>query len=144
MQNDITKVALGSLVFLSVAAVADAHSTEMHGKMTEDHAQMMKLHTIMPMFSIAFAQMEAALTKGDLAAVDQEAGKIKAAIPDLKKSKPHKNGKERKQYISLATKLEKMVAASADQAKNGNFTRAKASLDKAEKICATCHAKFRD
>jgi len=36
------------------------------------------------------------LVKGEVAAAETEAGKILAAIPDLKKSKPHKNIKQRK------------------------------------------------
>lgn len=121
-----------------------AHGTEMHGKSTQSAAQMKKLHAMMPMFSAASARLEAALDKGDVGAVEAEAGKILAATPDLKKSRPHKNIKQRKKFVELAADFEKAVASTLDLAKKGDIAGAKTAFKKAEKLCASCHAKFRD
>lgn len=129
---------------LSLNGTAFAHGTEMHGKMAADNVQMKKLHTIMPMFSVASARLESALEKGEAASVEAEAGKIIAAIPDLKKSKPNNNVKQRKLFVKLASNLGEAVASTADKAKLGDITGAKVSFKKAEEICAACHAKFRD
>ncbi len=128
---------------LTLPAVTFAHGTEMHGKRA-DHAQMMKLHTIMPMLSVASAKLANALEKGEIAAINTEAERIIAAIPDLKKSKPHKNIKQHKQFVEYATKLEKAVVGVAEQTKKGNLAGARASFNIAEKVCAACHAQFRD
>ena len=132
-------LALGPLTMYGQAL---AHGTEEHGKMAMD-AQMKKLHTMMPMFSTASAQLEAALDKGDATAAETETGKILAAIPDLKKSKPHKNVKQRKQFVELATSLDKSVITTNDLTKKGDFAGAKAAFKKVEDVCAACHAKFR-
>mgnify|MGYP006954411771 CR=1 FL=1 len=78
------------LVLLSLHSVAFAHGTEKHVKSASDDTQMKKLHAMMPMFSLSSAELEAAMEKNDLPVVEKEAEKIIAAIPDLKKSKPHK------------------------------------------------------
>jgi soluble cytochrome b562 len=129
---------------LGLSTVAIAHGTEKHGKAATSAAQMKKQHAMMPMFSVASAKLEAALDKGDVAAVEAEAGKIMVVLPDLKKSKPHKNVKERKKFVELATDFEKTVASTLDLAKKGDFAGAKTAFKKGEEICAACHARFRD
>ncbi|MSN27437.1 MAG: hypothetical protein GJV46_16435 [Geobacter sp.] len=142
------KYALGALCLaiglLTLNGIAFAHGAEKHGKSTDAGEQMKKLHNMMPMFSLASANLETALEKGEVATVEAEAEKIVSAIPDLKKSQPHKNVKQRKKFVEFAAKLEETVATSAIQARNGDFTGAKASFKKTEEICAACHAKFRD
>jgi len=106
-------------------------------------AQMKKLHAMMPMFSVASAQLETALEKGDAPTAGREAGKILTAIPDLKQSKPHKNVKQRKKFLELATSLDQSVTATNDLAQKGDFAGAKVTFKKVEEVCAACHAKFR-
>lgn len=132
---------VGSLTF---SGIAFAHGTEKHSKMVPADAQMKKLHAIMPLFSVASAELESALEKGEVAAVEAEAEKIVAAIPDLKKSKPHKNIKQRKKFVAFAATLEETITSTAVLAKQGDFAGAKAAFKNAEKTCAACHAKFRD
>ncbi len=129
---------------LAQSGVAFAHGTEKHDKMSPADAQMKKLHAMMPMFSVASANMETALGKGDAAAVKKEAGKILAAVPDLKKSKPHKNLKQRKKFMKLATSLGTSVTSTVELAKKSDFIGAKESFKKVEQTCAACHATFRD
>ena len=145
MRNSCIGITLSlTLGLLILQGVAFAQGKETHGKTAISAAQMKKMHAIMPMFSVASAKLEAALDKGDAAAVEEEAGKIMAVLPDLKKSKPHKNAKQRKKFVELATHFEKTVASTLDLAKKGDFTGAKTAFKKAEEICAACHAKFRD
>jgi soluble cytochrome b562 len=132
---------MGALTFSSIAF---AHGTGKHSNMVPADAQMKKLHAIMPMFSVASAAMETALEKGDVTAVEAEAGKIITAIPDLKKSKPHKNVKQRKKFVTFAATLEETITSTAVLAKQGDFVGAKAAFKNAEKTCAACHTKFRD
>ena len=129
---------------LALYGVAFAHGTEQHGKTTPADSQMIKLHGMMPMFSVASAGLEVALDRGEVAAIEAEAGRIIAAIPDLKKSQPHKNIKQRKKFIELATDLDNRVTTTVDLAKNGDFAGAKTAFKKVEKVCVACHAKFRD
>ena len=129
---------------LTIQGVAVAQGTDKHGKTTPADSQMKKLHAIMPMFSVASAKLEAALDKGDVAAVEAEAGKIMAVLPDLKKSKPHKNVKQRKIFVKLATDMEEAVTSTVDLVKKGDIAGAKATFKKVEEKCAACHAKFRD
>lgn len=65
--------------------IALAHGTEKHDNMAPMDAQMKKLHAIMPLFSLASANMETALEKGEIELLQSEAEKITAAIPELKK-----------------------------------------------------------
>jgi soluble cytochrome b562 len=138
-------VGLSMILGLSVShGIAFAHGTEKHGKMVPADDQMKKLHAIMPMFSLASANMETALEKGEIAIVVSEAEKITTAIPELKKSKPHKNLKQRSKYVDHASNLEIAVITTVDLAKKGNLVEAKAAYKKVEEACAACHAKFRD
>lgn len=121
-----------------------AHGTEKHGKTAAADAQMKNLHAMMPMFSVASANLETALEKGEVAVVEAEAEKMIAAIPDLKKSKPHKNVKQRNKFVEIAANLEKTVTFTVELAKKGDFAGAKAAFKKIEEACAACHAKFRD
>jgi len=132
----------GSLLVLPVDVLA--HGTEKHDNMVPIDAQMKKLHAIMPMFSMASANMEAALEKGEIAIVASEAEKITSAIPELKKSKPHKNIKQRSKYVAQASNLEEAITTTVDMAKKGNLAEAKAAYKKVEETCAACHTKFRD
>jgi len=137
----ITCLVLGSL---ALSGVVFAHGMEKHGNTAKADAQMKKLHAIMPMFSVASAKLETALEKGEVAAVETEAGKIIAAIPDLKKSKPHKNIKQRKIFVEIASNLGETVLSTVALAKKGDFSGAKTAFKKVEEACAACHAKFRD
>jgi len=128
---------------LGASGQALAHGTEKHDKAAPADAQMKKMHDMMPMFSLASARLETSLEKGDTAAVESEAGKMLAAIPDLKKSKPHKNIKQRKEFAGLATKMEKNLISTVELAKSGDLAGAKTAFKKVEEICAACHAKFR-
>jgi cytochrome c556 len=107
-------------------------------------AQMKKLHTMMPMFSMASAILESALEKGDTATAKAQADRILAAVPDLKKSKPHKNAKQLNTFVGLAAKLQETVTSTADLVNKGDFDGAKAAFKKIDKTCAACHAMFRD
>lgn len=119
-----------------------AHGTNPRGGHMDE--QMKKLHDMMPVFSVASAELESALEKGDAAAAKAQADRILAAVPDLKKSKPHKNVKQRKTFVGLATKLEEAVTNTVELSKKGDISGAKAAFKKVEEICAACHAKFRD
>lgn len=119
-----------------------AHGRDAHGDHMDE--QMKKLHAIMPMFSVASAGLESALEHGDATAAKAHADKILAAVPDLKKSKPHKKVKQRKTFVVLATKLEETVTTTVDLSKKGDFPGAKAAFKKVQEICAACHTKFRD
>ena len=126
-----------------LTGVAFAHGTEKHGKTSADDSQMKKLHAMMPMFSEASAKLETALEHGDRPALEAEAARITAAVPDLKKSKPHKNAKQRKRFIAYATSLDKAVSSTVELARKGDFAAAKAAFKRVEEACAGCHAVFR-
>lgn len=118
-----------------------------HGKNPHDggsDAGMNKLHALMPLLSQASAELESAIEKGDAAAAKVHSERILAAVPDLKKSRPHKNAKQRKKFVQLATKLDETVTLTVDLASKGDFAGAKTSFKKIEAICAACHVKFRD
>jgi soluble cytochrome b562 len=123
---------------------AFAHGTEKHDKTSAADIQMKKLHAMMPMFSMASAELESAIEKGDATAAKTQADRILAAVPGLKMSKPHKNVKQRTKFVGLATQLQETVAATADLANKGDIAGAKAAFKKVEETCAACHAKFRD
>lgn len=132
------------LALLTMAGQAIAHGTEKkHSQPAQMNAQMQKMHAMMPMFSAASAGLESALEKGDVAVAESEAGKMLAALPDLKKSRPHRNIKQRKEFVELASNLEKKLISTLDLAKKGDLQAAKSEFKKVEAICAKCHAKFR-
>ncbi|MBK5275852.1 MAG: cytochrome c [Desulfuromonadales bacterium] len=145
MRKSCVKIILSLMMgSLTISGIAFAHGKEKHGKKVPVDARMKKLHAMMPMFSIASAELESALEKGDAAAAKVQADKILAEVLDLKRSKPHKNIKQRKRFVGLATELEQTVIATVDLAKTGNFSEAKTAFKKVEETCAACHAKFRD
>ena len=135
-------VLLAAGMLLIKPSEASAHGKDSRGGTVD--AQMKKLHAMMPMFSIASAELETALEKGDSTAALVQAEKIKTAAPDLKKSKPHKNIKQRKQFVVFATRFDKAIASTVDLIKKDELSGAKASFKKVEELCAACHAKFRD
>ncbi len=132
------------LVLLTMQVGAFAHGTEKHDKTESADARMKKMHDMMPMFSAASASLETALEKRDPAAVEAEAGKIIAALPDLKKSRPHRNSNQRKKYAGMATHLGTTVKSTVDLAKSGDYAGAKAAFKRVEEACAACHATFRE
>lgn len=129
--------------FFSYQAGAFAHEAEKHTKGHEKDVQMQKLHDMMPMYSVSLSKVEAALEKGNSAAVETEAGKMLATAPDLKKGKPHKNLKQLKTFRSLAAGFESDLKETVVLAKKGDFVKAKDAFKNAEAKCAECHAKFR-
>jgi soluble cytochrome b562 len=129
------------LVTSTLTGVAFAHGTEKHESID---AQMKKLHAMMPMFSMALAQMETALESGSIVDIEAQGSKIVAAVPDLKKSKPHKYIKQRKRFIDLARMLDKSVRSTVELAKKGDIVGAKATFKQIEQTCAECHATYRD
>lgn len=133
---------LCAAVLLYEPIAASVHDKDTHGVHMD--ARMKKLHAMMPVFSVASTELESAINKGNAEAAKTQADRILAAVPDLKRSKPHKNIKQWKEFVKLATQLEEKVTLTANQAKKGNFTDAKAAFKKVEEICAACHAKFRD
>ncbi len=145
MKNSTAMVILSLAVgALSLSEAAFAHGTQKHGKPATGAAQMKKLHAMMPMFSVASTKLEAALDRGDAAGAEAEAGAIIAALPDLKKSKPHKNVRQQKKFVELAGNLGTAATVTADLAKKGDFAGAKVAFKQVEEACAACHAKFRD
>lgn len=116
-----------------------------HGKNSHDgDEQMKKLHNMMPVFSVALAECDTALINGDVAAAKAPADKIMAAAPDLKRCKPHKNVKQRKKFVELATYFEESVSSTVALIKKDDLSGAKAALKKVEEACTVCHSKFRD
>jgi len=142
MRMLLIAVVLSAGILFSIPIETSAHGTDHHGGHADE--QMKKLHSMMPMFSIASAELESALEKGDTAAAKAQADRILAAVTDLKKSKPHKNIKQRKIFVELATKFEGKVASTLDLIKQDDLSGAKAAFKRVEEICAACHAKFRD
>lgn len=133
-----------ALVMSALYGVAFAHGTEMHGEMAKTDMQMHKLHAMMPTFAVASAKLKLALEKGNATAVAAEARKILVALPDLKKSQPHKNVAQREIFVKFATNLEKSVTTTVSLAKKGDLAGARTAFKKAEDTCAACHAIFRD
>lgn len=127
---------------VALGGVAAAHGTGAHGDMAHD-PQMQKLHAMMPMFSMASAELETALAKGDAAAADKESGRILAAIPDLKKSRPHRNVKQKKGLVKLAQQLEDQTTEVRGLARKGDFAAAREAFRKLEATCGECHDRYR-
>lgn len=122
---------------------AYAHEGEAHHEGHGADAQMQKLHKIMPMYSTTFPKLQAAVEKGDASAAEAEAGAMLATIPDLKKSKPHKNLKQLKTFSKIADAFEKNLKETVELVKKGDVPKAKVAAQKVEATCADCHAKFR-
>lgn len=130
-----------ALATLAGSGTAGAHDTGMH----EGHAdaRMQKLHAMMPMFSQALAELEQALEKRDAAGAERESTRMLAAIPDLKKSHPHKNVRQLKSYRAEAAGLEQSLTSVRELAQKGDFAAATTAFKKVEVQCAACHARFR-
>ncbi|GLI39502.1 cytochrome c [Geobacter hydrogenophilus] len=143
MKNRYVAAATMLVAGLVYSGVASAHGTEKHDKHAADE-QMKRLHAIMPMFSLVVADLENAIEKGDAAAVELQAGKMLRAIPDLKKSRPHKNVKQHKKFVELAESLELTLISTRLMAGKGDFNGARKAFKKVEEVCAACHVKFRD
>jgi cytochrome c556 len=143
MRNRCISITLSLAIVLSTfQGAAFAHGKDPRGGHID--AQMKKLHAMMPMFSMASAELESALDKGDVEAAMKQVDKILEVVPELKKSKPHKNIKQQKTFVELAVSLGKAVTFTADLAKKGDLAGAKTAFKKVEEVCASCHAKFRD
>jgi len=135
---------LSAVLFAPVGAdLALAHEHHEHHEMAHD-AQMQKLHAMMPMFATASADIKAAIGKKDAAAVDAATGKVIAAIPDLKKSKPHKHASQRKKFVQLAGQLGAQAKTVADNAKKGDYGAAGNALSQLSATCDACHATYQD
>ena len=130
------------LLLLS-AVVSFAHEGESHGKQHAD-AKMAKLHKMMPEYAKSQARLNAALEKGDVAAITKETGYLLSTATDLKKAKPHKHLKDLKAFQKIAAEFETDVKSTADLARKGDLNGAKASFASVQKGCTDCHAKFRD
>lgn len=129
---------------LLTQGLAFAHETGNHHMDHKADTQMEKLHKIMPMYAQAQVMINEALEKGDAAAVESETGKILRSVPDLKKSKPHKNLKQLATFRKTVSAFERDVKKTASLAKTGDLAGAKAAFRAAQKRCDECHAKFRD
>jgi hypothetical protein len=112
---------LGSL---SLSGAAFAHGTKVHGNRTAADARMMKLHAMMPMFSLTSLELEPAIEKHDAAGAQNKARKILVAIPDLKKSRPHKNVKQIGDFKSIAVKIGEDANKIIALTEKGSFTEA--------------------
>lgn len=137
----ITVVLSTGMIFIPPIE-ASAHGKDSHRGAAD--AQMKKLHDMMPVFSVALAECESALVKGDTVAAKVPAERILAATSELKKCKPHKNVKQHKKFVALATDFEKTVTSTVDLIKKDDLSGAKAAFKKVEEVCASCHAKFRE
>lgn len=134
-------IALTCLIFEILAIIGFAHGIDRHGM---DDPQMKRLHAMMPMFSEELAKLEGALKKGDAALVQLQCDKILRELLALKKSRPHKNAKERKKFVELATNLETSVIVTANLVQRGDLAAGRGAFKRIEATCIACHAKFRD
>jgi len=132
---------IAACVLMLLEGVALAHEGHHHGHM--DDEQMQKLHHMMPMYSETLPKMTGAVEKGDASAVKNETGKILATIPDLKKSKPHKNLKKLSTFRKIADEFQKNVKETEEAAQKGDFGQAKEAVKKVEASCVKCHSDFR-
>jgi cytochrome c556 len=128
----------------TLSGLAFAHGTEEHGKRVPTDAQMKRLHAMMTVFSVASAEMETAIEKGAATEVKAQANRILPAVPDLKKSKPHKNIKQITVFKSIAGKMGADITKIVTLAEKGNFAEAKVVFKNMEARCTECHTKFRD
>ena len=144
MKNGRVVAVLFLTVGLAYSGIAFAHGTQKHDKHATADTQMKKLHAMMPMFSLATANLEKAIEKGDAAGVELEIEKLLQAMPELKKSKPHKNVKQHKRFVELAESLELTLTSTRLMAAKGDFNGARKAFKKVEDVCTACHAKFKD
>jgi cytochrome c556 len=128
----------------TLSGLAFAHGTEKHGKMVPTDTQMKRLHAMMTVFSVASAEMEMAIEKSDATGVKAQANRILSAVPDLKKSKPHKNIKQITVFKSIAGKMGVDITKIVTLAEKDNFAEAKVVFKNMEARCTECHTKFRD
>jgi cytochrome c556 len=142
MRLEVSAVTLFTGILMGYPIAASAHGKNSHDSYTE--AQMHKLHDMMPMFSLASAEIETAIGKGDATTVKAQAERILAALPDLKKSKPHKNLKEIASFKAIASKFGDDVSNVHKLAEKGDFRTAKEVYAKLKNRCNECHSKFRD
>lgn len=133
-------VALG---LLTLNGVAYAHGTEKHDKKAPVDAQMKKLHAMMPMLAVASTELVSALDKADTTAAKMQADKIQALVPDLKKSRPHKNHNQQKMFVELATSFDETMKSTVDFIDKDDLPGAKTAFKKVEAICTACHVKSR-
>lgn len=142
MAKILMMVALAVIMFF-ITPVAFAHEGKDNGTMNMDEA-MARQHQLMFMFAQLQAGTNESLKKGDATAVEAYARKFLAAISDLKKMMPHKNAKQRKSLLKIATAFELDMKTVALKAKKSDLFAAKTAFLKAENRCNECHAKFRD
>jgi len=135
-------VVLSAGVLFIIPLETFAHGTDHHGGHADE--QMKKLHAMMPMFSIASAELKSALEKGDAEGAKAQADRILATIPDLKKSKPHKNIKQITDFKKIAGKMGADITKIVSLAGTGNFSKATVAFKDMETRCAECHTKFKD
>ena len=141
-QRLFTVIGLAILLAIFGAIQVQAHGTEEHGSHLD--AQMKKLHAMMPMFSQASAGLEKSIEHNDATAVNEHVTTMLATIPDLKKSKPHKNAKQVAEFKKIASTFGAEIAQVGSLAEKGNFVSAKEAYKRVEKACTECHARFRD
>jgi soluble cytochrome b562 len=135
-------ILLSENILLNMPINSFAHGSDHHGGHMDE--QMKKLHAMMPMFSIASAELESAIEKGDAAGAKAQAYRILTAVPVLKKSKPHRLNNQITVFKAIAGKIEDDANKIIALAEKGNFVEAQRAFRVMETHCAECHAKFRD
>lgn len=143
MRRGIVLAALaGSLLLLHVPAVAAQDWMEHHGAHMDD--AMARQHLLMAGYAESQYKINAALKNRDNATIVVETRKLLATISDLKKTRPHRNLKERGKVAIIATGFEKDLVTVVSKAKKKDFVGAEKAFRMAEKRCEACHARFRD
>jgi len=140
--NRVAAGAAGILLLIHGGALAH-EGMMMHGRMSEADMRMQKLHEIMPRFAQAIPRVEAALGKGDRAAVKAEVGTMLTMTPDLKVATPHKNLTHLETFRRLAADFEHDLKDTVSSAERGDLAGARTAFRKAEGRCTECHATFR-
>jgi soluble cytochrome b562 len=138
----IFAVFLTAGIFLVIPSETHAHDPALHSGHMDEH--MGKLHIMMPMFSIAYAELGSAIAKDDRVGAKLQTDKMLAAIPDLKKSIPHKNIKQLANFKSLASKLGEDITKVGALSEKGNFASARLAYRDMGTRCNECHRQFRD
>jgi soluble cytochrome b562 len=69
---------------------------------------------------------------------------LPAGIPELKKTKPHKNDKQLADFKSLASKLSEDITKVGLLAERGSFASARLAYKDMEARCTEYHSRFRD